>query len=740
MSWLQEIKREYQRLTPTRTPQARAISHRPDLEGRIHILTSRTDAEQAPAMANLVDFARVQEQYVWLRKGIKVLSDNFAQLPLQVLNANDEPVENHQLVELFRYGNSTISAAEMWDLWLSYIIMTGDAFMEIVSGASSRQPKELWVRRPDLVGVVPSAENRGLYPEVVGYSLETEDPDEPVEYAPDEMIHWKFANPMNAYRGLSVVGAIRHSITIDIFGQAYSKSFLKRGGRPDWALVAPQGLGRTEREEYEADIIDKYQGFENWHRPIVLEDGITDIKMLSWPPKDIEWLEQRKMSRDEVAAMLGVPDILMGFGADTYDTEEKRVAALRMLWALTLEPLTRFRDSGLNTFFTKRLPLLKSGERIETDLSDVEALRTDVSELAGAAREYFAMGVPFADINEVLGLGFPMDKRPQHEVGFVTINLQPVEYVMEPPEPVPAALQPFAGGEPPEQPPEQPEEEGPEDEDESEPQQRSVALHKAPEYGSIEHRAYAHRVDMLTRPFERQMQRALKRFFQEQQNDISAAVRDYNKAHKQDEPAAALPPLGEIFDTEAERERFIREMRPFVTGSFEASGEAALALVLGPEANPFNLTTPVVRQAIDHILTHQAEKTNDTTFTQLIGLFQEAEAQGESIPQIMDRLSNYYGGRKSPYQTERIARTTMIGSHNAASLQAYSQSGVVYGHEWLAALDERVRDTHAAAHGQFKPLGGRFEVGAALLLHPGDPAGPPAEVVNCRCTTVPVTR
>lgn len=52
---------------------------------------------------------------------------------------------------------------------------------------------------------------------------------------------------------------------------------------------------------------------------------------------------------------------------------------------------------------------------------------------------------------------------------------------------------------------------------------------------------------------------------------------------------------------------------------------------------------------------------------------------------------------------------------------------------WRTVGDDRVRPTHAAAAGQRRALDQAYTVGAALLMFPGDPSGPPGETINCRC-------
>jgi SPP1 gp7 family putative phage head morphogenesis protein len=108
---------------------------------------------------------------------------------------------------------------------------------------------------------------------------------------------------------------------------------------------------------------------------------------------------------------------------------------------------------------------------------------------------------------------------------------------------------------------------------------------------------------------------------------------------------------------------------------------------------------------------------------------------GESIPQITARIQNVFNMAESRATT--IARTEMVGSSNQGALEAYKQSGVVRQKQWLAAQDERTRDTHAAAHGQIVDLYDDFQVGADRMQAPGQ-GSLPEEIINCRCAIAPI--
>ena len=85
-------------------------------------------------------------------------------------------------------------------------------------------------------------------------------------------------------------------------------------------------------------------------------------------------------------------------------------------------------------------------------------------------------------------------------------------------------------------------------------------------------------------------------------------------------------------------------------------------------------------------------------------------------------------------RAKMIARTETVGAANFGSQESYEQAGVEEK-EWLATLDDRVRDSHAALDGDVVGLNETFNNG---LAYPGDPTGDAGEIINCRCTLVPV--
>lgn len=108
-------------------------------------------------------------------------------------------------------------------------------------------------------------------------------------------------------------------------------------------------------------------------------------------------------------------------------------------------------------------------------------------------------------------------------------------------------------------------------------------------------------------------------------------------------------------------------------------------------------------------------------------------AAGEGVDELAARVAASAGLTQE--RAMLIARTEVIAASNAASLATASllgEAGMVK--EWLATPDARTRETHRVADGQRVPLTDQFTVGGAALMFPGDPTGPPDQVINCRCS------
>lgn len=123
-------------------------------------------------------------------------------------------------------------------------------------------------------------------------------------------------------------------------------------------------------------------------------------------------------------------------------------------------------------------------------------------------------------------------------------------------------------------------------------------------------------------------------------------------------------------------------------------------------------------------------------------MYERAIEQGRPLtPEQIDRMVNAYRRRYLKYRSETIARTESLSAAHAGSDEMYMQAienGTLAKEdllqEWIPSRDEIVRDSHSTMKDQKRPVGEPFVSGLGnLLMHPGDPAAPAEDAVNCRC-------
>jgi SPP1 gp7 family putative phage head morphogenesis protein len=128
----------------------------------------------------------------------------------------------------------------------------------------------------------------------------------------------------------------------------------------------------------------------------------------------------------------------------------------------------------------------------------------------------------------------------------------------------------------------------------------------------------------------------------------------------------------------------------------------------------------------------------DTALQDVMRAITRGVDQGEGTEAIARRIRTV--AKLSPWRAATIARTETHQAALFAQAETARTSAEEYGLKlekvWLATLDSRTRDAHAAMNGKAVPIDQKFNVGGVLMDRPGDPAGGAANVVNCRCTLI----
>jgi len=119
----------------------------------------------------------------------------------------------------------------------------------------------------------------------------------------------------------------------------------------------------------------------------------------------------------------------------------------------------------------------------------------------------------------------------------------------------------------------------------------------------------------------------------------------------------------------------------------------------------------------------------DSNINQIIT---EGYKSGEGINVVSRQITERFDQLRT-WEATRIARTEIHGAQNEGIMSTYEDLGVEYT-QWVAASDDRTRDSHLELDGEIIRMGDSYSNGLAF---PGDTSGDIEEWINCRCSNAP---
>jgi len=368
---------------------------------------------------------------VWVYRCITELGQAVGSIPWKVVYVEDSgvkvPLSRHPLEKLLNNPNPNQDRSEFFATWIAHLSLAGNAYWEKtfvvdrITGTSRPVVKTLYHVRPDWIAPIPDPVSF-----IKGYEFRTRD-GKMEKLKPFEITHFRYVDPMNPYVGVSPMSAAARTIEIEDAAVRWNKAILDNYAVPGGILNVPgQGVVAEERKEIQEEIEREFTG-ENRHRPMILWGGMT-WEQLSLSPKDMEFLEQRKINKYEICSILGVPPQIIGANEDP--TYSNYSVARLSFWEDTIIPLLDWLQTKINGHLA-----IYWGENIraEYDISNVPAFRDSFAQLVTTAKTLFDMSYPINLVNKRLGLG--LEDVPWGNVAWMPLNLVPVSTSEAPPTP-----------------------------------------------------------------------------------------------------------------------------------------------------------------------------------------------------------------------------------------------------------------------------------------------------------------
>ena len=647
-------------------------------------------------------------------------------------------LESGPIVDLFTAPHPSMNGTMFWEQIVSWNALRGEFF--IVPLDASDAPVDLKDRRPvvqrmlcltpDLFWHMVQGYELAFW-RYTGSPLMSPLPSEMLN--PGEVIHSREVNPYLYWRGMSPLSVASLPASADYAAEMFMKGLLMNNADTGIIATTDQNLTQEQREQFTAALRERKRKAGTPDRPLFLSSGVK-IEKPGISNVDMQFLETRKFLRQEIGAIYGVPDVVMGFNDNSGSLSdggnaiengrlsfyEHTIAPLCARIECALDPVVKtFGEDLVGWFDLESLPIFQAARRARVD----------------TAAKVFNMGIPANEINRIYDLGWP--ETPWGKKGFLPIGLQEASSAAEPVDAPELPLPPAA--------PPAPEPEDQEDqEDQTDQADPTDPTDPEKEASLFARCAHLLRGQAPAAAWQRH-QRARKPVITAYEKAVSRVFFDYRKhifARLEHELGAKAAPgwntqrrglIDMIFDPRTFATQMVTRLNPVHALALETASTQAMAEIA---ADPWKMPPPLVA-AFQGQRQAGLEKVAATVRDQLNTVITNGTTAGDSIDTIADAIRAKWGDL-SKGEAKRIAMTETAASYGYARNEAFRAAGVT-GKKWLTSGLDNTRPAHLKAGHDYNiaiPMNTPFRVGGEALMYPGDPAGSPENVINCHCVMV----
>jgi HK97 family phage portal protein len=615
----------------------------------------------------------------------------------------------HPLVALFRQPNQAMTRWFFWSLTISWLELTGKAYWLKVRD-NLGVPRMLIPLQPDWIKVVPSQTDL-----IQGFILQSGQLK--LALAKEDVVYLRYPHPFEMWDGMGPLQAAAYSYDADFNMHKLDKRTFEKGGAPKGALVTDQYIGPNESEKLRSEWERLYGNVDTQKGIAVLHSGL-DYKAIEVSRKDMEYAEGRRMTRQEIFAIFGVSEGLLGMVEDVNKTNN--IALMDSFIRFTMQPKADMIQSQIDKDLVADFD-----DRIETEYELPEAM--DVveehntmetrlrSKLTSVNEEREKMNLPPASWGNVPWVSFsdiPADQvSAQQNSSEVNKNSQSIIVVTD---------------------------------------EIAVDGRVAPELLNqyLRDNGLVVNVGQIDDTRKELIRNAFLGLHTPQENSYKRTMSDYFRQQHDEVRRRCDKALGSrtydpalveaiLFDMKEWNARMGKSIKPRYIDAIRAAIIKALADLDIKASIDYN--SPLVKEYIAKKLFQLPELVNSLTHNELRGLLNQAFKDNLSAAEVAAKIDRFFDGQNA-VRALRIARTEITDSSNFGIIESWRQTGSVATKSWITMRDEEVRVAHHDVEKRTIdepiPFDEPFLVAGVHMLYPGDPAAPAHLKINCRCTVV----
>jgi HK97 family phage portal protein len=210
--------------------------------------------------------------------------------------------ENDKITRLFAKPNPYQTSHEFMEASFWSLELSGKLFYECVP--SKQNPEQIYVLDPRRMTVLKDAKKF-----IVGYEYDLNG--EPVPLTPDQVVFHRYHDPNDPWEGLSASTPAGDSINSDISANVYNNSFFTNSAIPALVMEFDRRIDQQEAEKIERHWAKGFRGGKKSHKLAVMWGG-GKLSPIQKTPRDMEFVKQKALNREEILSSYGVPPVIVG--------------------------------------------------------------------------------------------------------------------------------------------------------------------------------------------------------------------------------------------------------------------------------------------------------------------------------------------------------------------------------------------------------------------------------------------
>ncbi len=236
------------------------------------------------------------------------LAQAIAAMQWDICDKRGKPIprsEEHPAAKLFMQPNPL---ADWSDLVQTMVFMYATGSINLlIDDSMAKTPYRMWLLRSDKTRPIRSEDARLI---LSGYEHYAEDGHRYV-FPVESIIHLKSPNPFTPYQGLGVTELIDMTLNMDMATLNYNWRFFLQGGNLENVITSDKSITPKKRQEIIDGFNERYAGFQNAHRLMILDDGMKKDSN-GKTPAEVGFQQTRESISRTVGGILGVTPIHMG--------------------------------------------------------------------------------------------------------------------------------------------------------------------------------------------------------------------------------------------------------------------------------------------------------------------------------------------------------------------------------------------------------------------------------------------